>query len=372
MRLAALALVLIVGSAVVLAFANTLNSWVLGGLIGGLAALLLSIPISLILFTVLARRQDERLQAQALEQEEMGFIDYDDDYDSYVDDAEVYDADAYVLPSQEDYYEDYYNERIERRAPYMRGLPPAGQSQASASTNTRSYAQGYKHPSQALPAARENERGTASQQLKQRSPKQTRSLLAQHQPAALRRALREATQELDDVEVVSRPTSKRISTVRPPAPLSEQPTRSGQQPARESSQRATPTNRSQRGAESAYGPQRGARRSDTDSTDRAPRTDALYMHETETGQLRGGNPRTGPIHLNPQTGQIVRNPHLEEQSPSQDDVITGSLKNPLVRRPPYLYEDDPLRQELAQQLEGQPIKRRSSLFRTPGFEEVDQ
>ena len=60
MRVAAMAFVLVVGAAVVLVFANTLNSWVLGGLLGGLAAILLSIPISLVLFTFLARRHDAR------------------------------------------------------------------------------------------------------------------------------------------------------------------------------------------------------------------------------------------------------------------------------------------------------------------------
>jgi hypothetical protein len=53
------ALVLIAGAAVVLWFGNQLNSWVLGGLIGGLASLLLSIPISLALFTHFARQHDE-------------------------------------------------------------------------------------------------------------------------------------------------------------------------------------------------------------------------------------------------------------------------------------------------------------------------
>ena len=61
MKAAAMALVLIVGAAVVLWFGNTLNSWVLGGLMGGLAALLLSIPISLTLFSFLSRRHGERL-----------------------------------------------------------------------------------------------------------------------------------------------------------------------------------------------------------------------------------------------------------------------------------------------------------------------
>src|SRR5205807_1748790 len=69
MRVAAVALVVIVGAAVVLWFGNTLNSLVLGGLIGGLAALLISIPISLTSFSYLSRRHDEQLKAEA--QEEM-------------------------------------------------------------------------------------------------------------------------------------------------------------------------------------------------------------------------------------------------------------------------------------------------------------
>jgi hypothetical protein len=51
-----IALAIIVGSAVVLWFANSLNSLVLGSLIGGLAGLLLSIPISLTMLSYLSRR----------------------------------------------------------------------------------------------------------------------------------------------------------------------------------------------------------------------------------------------------------------------------------------------------------------------------
>ena len=58
-------LVLIAGAAVVLWYGNTLNSWVLGGLMGGLGALLRSIPISLTVFSYLSRRQDDRLRAEA-------------------------------------------------------------------------------------------------------------------------------------------------------------------------------------------------------------------------------------------------------------------------------------------------------------------
>ncbi len=97
MRAAAVALVLILGAAVVLWYANTLNSWVLGGLIGGLAALLLSIPISLTLFSYLSRRHEERLKAET--QEEMSQANLEA-YEDYLEaPVEVYDADGYLLPS---------------------------------------------------------------------------------------------------------------------------------------------------------------------------------------------------------------------------------------------------------------------------------
>ena len=65
--------------------------------------------------------------------------------------------------------------------------------------------------------------------------------------------------------------------------------------------------------------------------------------------------------MHPQTGQIARNPQLGEQG-LNPEMITGSLSNPMVRRAPYMYEDDPMREEFAQQIDGGPITRRSSLF----------
>ncbi len=76
MRAAALALVLICGAAVVLWYGNMLNSWILGGLIGGLAALLLSIPISLALFSYLSRRHDEQRQAETQERISLSQVAY--------------------------------------------------------------------------------------------------------------------------------------------------------------------------------------------------------------------------------------------------------------------------------------------------------
>src|SRR6266849_4860531 len=97
MRAAAVALVVIVGAAVVLWFGNTLNSLVLGGLIGGLAALLLSIPISLMLFSYLSHRHDEQLRAEA--QEEMSLAQSQSIEYEYMDTAEeVYEAEPYMLP----------------------------------------------------------------------------------------------------------------------------------------------------------------------------------------------------------------------------------------------------------------------------------
>ncbi len=80
-------------------------------------------------------------------------------------------------------------------------------------------------------------------------------------------------------------------------------------------------------------------------------------------------PETETLRAHPQTGQITRNPQLG-QSNRYPDTITGNLNSPLVRRAPYLYEDDPLRQELAQQIDEEPIVRRSSrhLFLEDGDE----
>src|SRR5215472_949416 len=117
MRAAAVALVLIIGAVVLLIFANTLNSWVLGGLIGGLAALLISIPISLFIFTTQARRHDEELQAlqEALEEEMAAATIEEREY------AEVYEASAYVLSDEEH----FYNDPRGRRLSGARGLPAA-------------------------------------------------------------------------------------------------------------------------------------------------------------------------------------------------------------------------------------------------------
>ena len=78
------------------------------------------------------------------------------------------------------------------------------------------------------------------------------------------------------------------------------------------------------------------------------------MDEHQSANLRKSSPypETENLRINPQTSQMTRNPKIGQ--------TTGNLKTPLVRRPPYLYEDDPPRQELAQQIDEEPIVRRSS------------
>jgi len=370
MRAAAVAIVLIFGAVVILVFANTLNSWVLGGLIGGLAALLISIPISLFLFTILSRRHDQNSQYFQQELEDASYADPGEN--GY---AEVYETDFYVLSGEEE----CYNEPGSRRMTDVRALPAAGQSHAAANMafneNTGRYAQGSRRPSQALPQGRG--KGTPTQDLSsdrrqpRRSVYEVNAMRSKYQTAALRAARQEAAQELDDVEVIpthSRTPSKRVPLRRSSQPLSRQPARSRQaRPAPELQQRQQLANShgSHRGVDATSGQQNGARRTlssgGPNPTNRPPRTDSLRLDEPKTEQLRGRSsyPETEPFRVRPQTGQIARNPQLGERL-RNPDMITGNLQAPLVRRAPYMYEDDPLREELAQQIDGAPIVRRSS------------
>lgn len=374
MRVAALALVLIVASAVVLIFANTLNSWVLGGLIGGLAALLISIPISLIIFATLARRQDEHLYAQMLLQQEEDLAYYEEeyqqeyeeraDYDEEDEYGRVYDAEAYYLPTEEEEYELPRG----RRQSEIRSLPAAGQSFASSSAYSTAKQRAANTPQNALSSqtsrrptrelAYERERGEKSResatsrqnqqtghQRTARIPYTTGSLRSQQQAAARRVARQEAEQGKGSYG------SEQISTgpVRRPATTRHLPPQSIQ------------LNRSRVQEEASKKNTLGESRSRMETNRGAKRpSDAGRHQETQTDQLRDRypHPTTGPIRLDPETGQITRNRQVDEQS-SGDEATTGNLYNPLVRRAPYLYEDDPLREELSQQID-KPITRRAS------------
>jgi hypothetical protein len=355
MRAAAVAIVFIFGAAVILVFANSLNSWVLGGLIGGLAALLISIPISVMLFTFLSRHHDLKLQAIHQELGEMGYVDLDEN--GY---EELYETDAYVLSDEE-----YYNQAENRRMADVRALPAAGQSQATAkrefTERTGRSNQSTKRPSQALPQGRG--KGTPTRDLSSDSPQSRRSMYevnamrSRFQTAALHAARLEA-QQFDDVEVISTRTqasNKRVPPGRTSQPLAGQATRSRQVPSDGSHRTFDPTSGQQNG------PRRTISSGELYSANRPPRTDALHTDDLQADRrrVRSSYPETDSLRMRPQTGQMARNPQSGEPL-RNPDMMTGNLKTPLVRRAPYLYEDDPLREELAQQIDGRPIVRRSS------------
>jgi hypothetical protein len=387
MRAAAVALVLIVGAAVVLLLGNTLNSWVLGGLIGGLAALLLSIPISLTLFSYLARRHDEQLKAEAQEESFLA-----GSYKYPQSSVEAYETGTYLLPAVEEQWseeDNYYQAPKARNLPvpsaYPR-LPVARQNQLPASEDSiyRPHAADYQLAPERrrgeMPGVRSN--GTPTPPRHPSSGRQVRypgfpgykpnSQRGSQQTAALRAARQEAIrqrQQYSDTEFFPGTGARKL-----PAARSEQ--HIVQQPLRPQTLRSSRPLSPQAQAPNQYRPKRtvegssvppgtgralpGAGETSADHTTESLRPRG---HEPRTEQLHGGYRQTGPFRqspTSPQTGQMVRRPQVDAQAQRRNpDVISGSLKNPLVRRAPYMYEDDPLRQELAQHLEAPPVRRSS-------------
>ena len=360
MKAVATALVLIAGAAVVLWYGNTLNSWVLGGLIGGLAALLLSIPISLTVFSYFSRRHDEQLRAEA--QEEMALAqvyDYPQVPARLARLAYTVDEEAYRLSLEE---EQWREEERHRQIQAARNLPVPSSPRSLVTeqsqfgnqlpvTQRGAYTSGTRPPQQkALPPVKGKD-ATGRQSTTRRiyypgfpgyQPR------GQQQTQALRAARREAAQQHDDVEVLPTPISKRLPAVRP-----QQTPPAQQRPGQQLPPQSTNSLRTRRTTDihpAHYGRQRslpaaGESSSNHPQRQREPQTD--YVDNNYYPQI-------GPM----QTDQFTRNPHLEEQGHNFDDT-TGALHNSLVRRAPYMYQDDALRQELAQYIEP-PIKRRSS------------
>jgi hypothetical protein len=363
MKAVATALVLIAGAAVVLWYGNTLNSWVLGGLIGGLAALLVSIPISLTVFSYLSRRHDERLRAEA--QEEMALAQtYDYPQVPARVTREVYplDEEAYQLAIEEQQWRE--QERY-RQVQAARNLP--------APSSPRSLVRGQTSIEDELPVTQRGAYTSGGRQFQQKAPPAAKGKDAtgrrttdrrmyypgfpgyqprsQYHTAALRAARQEAVQQYDDVEVLPTHISKRLPDVHPQQTLPEQ------RSSRQSPPQTTDSLRVRRTADinpAQYGPRRSLPAAGESSSNPSRRS-----REPQTDQLEGRNyPQTGPMQRSMQTDELPRNRHIEGQYQHVDD-ISGALHNPLVRRAPYMYEDDALRQELAQYVDP-PIVRRSS------------
>ena len=392
MRAAAVALVLIVGAAVVLWYGNTLNSLVLGGLIGGLAALLLSIPISLLLFSYFSHRHEDQLREEVREEMSLSQIHAFQEY-LEAPEEDAYEAEVPMLPPVAYEQDDYRTSTGRNLVPSHQVMPsarrslPASENQVSRQRTTEyplrpvrpansasltPPGRGPRHPN---PSRQQRYPGFPGYQ-----PTAPRAL-QQHRTAALRAARQEAAQQYidDDLEVYPTSTSKRVPAVRPVQNLVPQQYRPRvNRPAQKLNPQSADQYRPKRTVDGSSVPpgnnralpgagESFANRASQDANYRSPdqHTDQFGRRNSQTDQFRQP---TGPAPRAPQTDQIrrpsgpaMRNPQVEAQR-RNPDVITGSLQNPMIRRAPYMYEDDPLRYELAQQIDGQSVQRRASRY----------
>jgi hypothetical protein len=367
----ATALVLIAGAAVVLWFGNTLNSWVLGGLIGGLAALLLSIPISLTLFSYLSRRHDEQLRAEA-EQAVAELEMYEYEQLPARTARAGYEIEEYAEVEEEEFWdedEQYYQQRRQqvRSRPQptpQRYLEPSPATNRQPASRRGTYGPLPKPGTRNVPAARGKDVGSRRPTTRNMSYPgmpgyETGSMLSQQKAAALRAArMEKRQQDEDDVEVLPTHISRRLPSMRPEQDMTGQ---YEQLPRPRSSQHLSPeTPQTQRrrprvveSKPSRHDIPRSLPPAGVSSLRQSP-----YMDDPETDTLNDFYPETGPMRRS--TGQFARNPRLDSTR-SQTENPSGTLGKPLVRRAPYMYEDDPLREELSQQIYPPRVRRSSRL-----------
>ncbi len=368
MRAVAVALVLIAGAAVFLWFGNMLNSWVLGGLIGGFAALLLSIPISLTLFSYLARRHDERSYAQAQE-DFVPLRDYDVSPRTL---RAAYEIESYVLPVEDGWDEDALDDHRRYPArdlpvPPSRRLPAVAQSRVARNlslTQRDTLSRTGKPSSRALDAWSSDEASERRSAGRRPPTGEIKSNRGRLQSEALRLARQEAVRQHGDDDIEELPTysSRRLPSNRPgrsrfsSEPLSpEQEQPAPRRPYRPLSERTRKTTGRQRQDDDL---RRRSFYEEDESTD-----DEFFgpgLAEAQTDYLQDNYPRTEPMNPPRRTGPLTRPSRLNERPlEARQSLSTGDLRRPRVRRAPYMYDDDPLRQELSQHLDT-PIVRRSS------------
>lgn len=387
MRLALVALMLVVGAGVVLWFGNTLNSWVLGGLIGGLAALLISIPISVTLFFHLSQRHEERQrsrdeEAVALAQIHQYRGGYNRGYNGYREEYEEEQVAVYEYEADDEMQAEegiWYEEEDTRSYRASRNLPVPVQPRLPAQPPRRPRRTGQVGSGK-LPAT--YRQPSPEPEYIPGFPGFQRTTRGQQQTAALRAALNEAQQ--GQTGMMRSPSGRKSSTARPSTSF-EQTDYEEQYPPRAVPRQLPRQNRSRRIVDSTSGlsspladssvhrslpaagestASRSTRRPPSRSDD--PETEYLHPHRQQTGQMG----RTGRQQQAGHTGQIRRNPNLEGQR-RNPDIVTGSLRNPMVRRAPYMYEDDALREELSQQI-APPTIRRSSRYEPQQYEEYEE
>jgi hypothetical protein len=308
-------------------------------------------------FSYLSKRHDERLQA-----DEQEFMEEDCAYErvparvmrrsreveSYV----VTDETSSVWPD-----EDIYAQRASR------ALPAPAPQRSRNSERLPIMQQGTHVPMQRT--SQEKGRGKETTVLRANTRKiggtssfEPSSSISHHRSEALRQARLEAAQQRqeDDVEVLSTNNPKKDMIVRPNQSLAKRNTQGTSivPPRPPVRQQPQPSTRQTRRIVDSTGPQDG-RRTLSNGSD-----EPIRRLEPSTEPIDGSYPQTGPIRRGSQSGRSRETTQEYEQRASADSTH-GSVNKPLVRRAPYMYEDDPLRQELAQHLEA-PTVRRSSRF----------
>ncbi len=375
MKAVAAALVVIAGAAIVLWYGNTLNSWVLGGLIGGLAALLLSIPISLTLFSFLSRRHDERFHAELQDQDELALARFHAAPafpERYV--QEVYEEEyAYSDEEEWDEEEERYRRHLEQR--YLPEPPASRLPAADRESLARRLPAPQSPPSSRSayapsPASQSAQRAARNKDVSRRRaapqpaprgqapgvPGSQVGSRSQYQSQALRAARREAAQQYDNNDEYAEPpttVSRRQASMRPSRHYADEYFE--EQPPATTARRLPPTRASQPFIDE----------------------DALASHQSPES-TRARYPRRPRRNLDmqpPQNSRRRSSAPLDDEStteryeqaadPQTDyldlDVATEDLRRPLQRRAPYMYDNDELRQELAQHMDA-PVTRRSSRY----------
>ncbi|MBA2393855.1 MAG: hypothetical protein H0V70_14060 [Ktedonobacteraceae bacterium] len=360
----AAALVLIAGAAVVLWFGNTLNSWVLGGLIGGLAALLLSIPISLTLFSYLSHRHDEQLRAEA----EQAEFEQMYEYEQIPARRGSYAVEEYVDAEDEEFWdeEEYYQQprRLPQPAPQRLPEPrPAPNRQAVSRRGT--YDPLPKPGTRNTQAARNQDAGSRRATTRNLNYPgfpgyEPGSVLRHHKSAALRAArIEKAQQYEEDEEVLPTHVSRRIPSMRPGQELPDQYEQIPRpRPSRQLPPENPRTQRRPRVVESKTSRNDLPPRSLPPEGGSSARGRSAYLDDPETESLGDYYPETGSMRR--PTGQMTRNPRFDGEVPHTEKP-SENLGRPLVRRAPYTYDDDPIRQEMSQQLHPPKVRRSSRL-----------
>jgi hypothetical protein len=352
MKAVATALVLIAGAAVVLWYGNTLNSWVLGGLIGGLAALLLSIPISLTLFSYFSRRYDERVRVES--QDYRLTVEDEFPFDDEIDMGEIpkYSRRAYtVVEAEAEVYPGsiWREDKLYGQQPIVpvRQLPAPRHLQSTDSVRVPSHSIKTTTGSVHRPAVTRHlttrgrdisRRSTTTRRLYHSGSDQTEDPRSRLRSQALRTARLEAARKLGIED------SFEEDSVSPPSRNT-----SSQQVSRKA-----PVRRSTYGAQRSSYSLPAQDMPDTSQYSVYPRRRRQMMNadpiQTEQQWLMGQDE-------DDTTNQAGYQDRMTDQVKS--DFSTGDMRKPLQRRAPYTYEDDSIRRELSQYVDA-PITRRSS------------